>query len=38
MDRGSRAEERTKQFVIDGEAVIVRFNDIADFNARRGGA
>ena len=33
VDRGSRAEERTKQFVMHGEAVILRADGIADFNA-----
>jgi ATP-dependent DNA ligase len=33
VDRGSRAEERTKQFDMHGEAVILRADGIADFNA-----
>jgi bifunctional non-homologous end joining protein LigD len=32
VDHGSRAEERTKQFVMHGEAVVLQ-DGIADFNA-----
>jgi bifunctional non-homologous end joining protein LigD len=33
MDRRGRAEERHKQFVIDGEAVVLGVDGVADFNA-----
>ena len=33
MDRGVRAQNRQKQFIIDGEAVILGVDGVSDFNA-----